>query len=101
MPAATVTSSRRPVLQQVLRQTFGHDRLRPGQRAVIERVLAGRDVFAVMPTGAGKSLCWQLPVAAGESGMTLVVSPLIALMKDQRGKLDDLGIAAVMLNSAQ
>ena len=102
MPAAPLAPPprRRPDLQRVLQRTFGHARLRPGQRQVIERVLAGRNVFAAMPTGAGKSLCWQLPVAAGESGLTLVVSPLIALMKDQHGKLDDVGISAVSLNSA-
>ena len=87
---------------------FGHPALRPGQAEVITDVLAGRPVIAVMPTGAGKSLCYQLPaiilgdrVLAGErAAVTLVVSPLIALMKDQVDALRARGIAAVALTSA-
>src|SRR4029453_2840103 len=81
---------------------FGHDGLRPGQADVITDVLAGRPVIAVMPTGAGKSLCYQLPaVVLGErGGVTLVVSPLIALMKDQVDALRNRGIAACALTSA-
>jgi ATP-dependent DNA helicase RecQ len=82
-----------------LRETFGLERLRPGQQAVIGRVLAGRSTLAVMPTGAGKSLCYQLP-AVLLPGRTVVVSPLIALMKDQCESLRERGIAAVELNSA-
>ncbi|GAA4338259.1 hypothetical protein GCM10023165_16820 [Variovorax defluvii] len=85
-------------MQQTLRQRFGLDRLRPGQQEVIDRVLAGRSTLAVMPTGAGKSLCYQLPALLLQ-GRTLVVSPLIALMKDQCGKLRELGVNAVQLNS--
>jgi ATP-dependent DNA helicase RecQ len=81
-----------------LRRTFGLDRLRPGQREVIEAVLQGRDTLAIMPTGAGKSLCYQLPALHLE-GMTIVVSPLIALMKDQVDKLRELGLDAVEINS--
>ncbi|MGN6391925.1 MAG: RecQ family ATP-dependent DNA helicase [Gemmatimonadales bacterium] len=81
-----------------LRHTFGLDRLRPGQREVIEAVLEGRDTLAIMPTGAGKSLCYQLPALHLE-GMTIVVSPLIALMKDQADKLRELGLEAVEINS--
>jgi ATP-dependent DNA helicase RecQ len=84
---------------QTLKQTFGIERLRPGQRAVIDRVLAGRNTLAIMPTGAGKSLCYQLP-AQLLPGRTLVVSPLIALMKDQVEAMRERGIAAVQLNSA-
>ncbi len=84
---------------QVLRDTFGMTRLRPGQRAVIERVLAGQPTLAIMPTGAGKSLCYQLP-ALLLPGRTVVVSPLIALMKDQIESMREHGIAAVQLNSA-
>lgn len=91
-------STRQRALRQALHDTFGLARLRPGQQEVIDAVLAGRHVFAVMPTGAGKSLCYQLPALLGE-GLTLVVSPLIALMKDQCDKLHGLGIEAVALNS--
>lgn len=86
-------------VRAVLRDTFGLARLRPGQAAVIDRVLAGQSTLAVMPTGAGKSLCYQLP-ALLLPGRTLVVSPLIALMKDQCESLRALGVAAVQLNSA-
>ena len=81
---------------------FGHDSLRPGQADVIADVFAGRPVIAVMPTGAGKSLCYQLPaIVLGErGGVTLVVSPLIALMKDQVDALRARGVAAVALTSA-
>jgi ATP-dependent DNA helicase RecQ len=72
---------------------------RPGQREVIEAVLAGHDCLCIMPTGGGKSLCYQLPAVARE-GVTLVVSPLIALMKDQVDALHDLGIAATFINSS-
>ena len=85
-------------LQRTLRTVFGLQALRPGQRQVIERVLGGRSTLAVMPTGAGKSLCYQLPALLLE-GCTVVVSPLIALMKDQCEKLQSLGIAAVQFNS--
>ena len=84
---------------QVLKDTFGIERLRPGQRSVIEQVLAGRSTLAIMPTGAGKSLCYQVP-ALLLPGRTVVVSPLIALMKDQVESMRELGIPAVQLNSA-
>jgi ATP-dependent DNA helicase RecQ len=86
-------------LRTALRDTFGLKRLRPGQQGVIDRVLAGRPTLAIMPTGAGKSLCYQLP-AVLLPGRTIVVSPLIALMKDQCESLRELGVAAVQLNSA-
>jgi ATP-dependent DNA helicase RecQ len=86
-------------LRRSLRRTFGLDRLRPGQREVIEAVLEGRDTLAIMPTGAGKSLCYQLP-ALHLDGMTVIVSPLIALMKDQVDKLRELGLEAVAVNSS-
>ncbi|MGE5185527.1 MAG: RecQ family ATP-dependent DNA helicase, partial [Acidobacteriota bacterium] len=81
---------------------FGHTSLRPGQADVIADIFAGRPVIAVMPTGAGKSLCYQLPaIVLGErGGVTLVVSPLIALMKDQVDALRARGISAVALTSA-
>ncbi|MGD8320056.1 MAG: ATP-dependent DNA helicase RecQ [Gemmatimonadota bacterium] len=82
----------------VLRDVFGFDAFRPGQREVIDAVLAGRDCIAVMPTGAGKSLTYQLPARILE-GTVLVVSPLISLMKDQVDALRALGFRAVEINS--
>ena len=83
---------------RVLHEVFGHERLRPGQRRVIDRVVAGESTLAVMPTGAGKSLCYQVPAVLAP-GQTVVVSPLIALMKDQCEKLEANGVRAVQLNS--
>ncbi|RYY84151.1 MAG: DEAD/DEAH box helicase, partial [Comamonadaceae bacterium] len=87
--AAPAAAARR--VRTVLRETFGLTRLRPGQSSVIERVLAGQPTLAVMPTGAGKSLCYQLPALLLE-GRTVVVSPLIALMKDQCESMRALGV---------
>ncbi len=83
----------------VLHSTFGYDDFRPGQAEIVAALLAGENVLAVMPTGAGKSLCYQLPALACES-LTVVVSPLIALMRDQVAALRLNGIAAGALNSA-
>jgi ATP-dependent DNA helicase RecQ len=83
---------------EALQSTFGYRDFREGQREIIDAVLAGRDVFAVMPTGSGKSMCYQLPAIAG-GGLTLVVSPLLALMRDQVKDLQRLGVAAATLNS--
>src|SRR5919107_569550 len=88
-----------PELQRSLRTTFGLEQLRPGQAEVIRGVLQGRDTLAVMPTGAGKSLCYQLPALHLE-GTTIVVSPLISLMKDQVDKLQDRGLEALQVNSS-
>jgi ATP-dependent DNA helicase RecQ len=88
-----------PQLRQQLQEIFGLDDFRPAQRGVIEDVLAGKDVLCVMPTGAGKSLCYQLP-AAIQGGLTLVVSPLISLMEDQVQQLRDEGINCALLNSS-
>ncbi|MDB6001023.1 MAG: recQ, partial [Rhizobacter sp.] len=98
MPASPFGSWRQR-LRHVLGSTFHLKRLREGQAEVIERVMQGRHTLAIMPTGAGKSLCYQLP-AMLLPGRTLVVSPLIALMKDQCDKLRALGVAAVQLNSS-
>jgi ATP-dependent DNA helicase RecQ len=87
-------------IHSTLEQVFGLDDFRPGQEEVVRSILAGRNTLAIMPTGAGKSLCYQLP-AVMLPGMTVIVSPLIALMKDQCDKLVDLGLPASQLNSAQ
>jgi ATP-dependent DNA helicase RecQ len=81
-----------------LRAIFGFSAFRPGQKDIIDALLAGRDVLAVMPTGAGKSLCYQLP-ALLRDGITLVVSPLIALMRNQVAQLQSYGVAAASLSS--
>ncbi|WP_082485964.1 MULTISPECIES: RecQ family ATP-dependent DNA helicase [unclassified Acidovorax] len=86
-------------IQKTLKKVFGLKRLRPGQWDVVQRVLQGASTLAVMPTGAGKSLCYQLP-AVLLPGITVVVSPLVALMKDQCDTLRGLGVAAVQVNSA-
>ena len=83
----------------ILRDVFGFSAFRPGQDEIVQAIVAGENVFAVMPTGGGKSLCYQLP-ALMRPGVTIVVSPLIALMRDQVAALDALGIAASTLNSA-
>jgi ATP-dependent DNA helicase RecQ len=88
-----------PDLESALKATFGYGTFRPGQRTIIEAVLSGRDVVGIMPTGAGKSLTYQLP-ARLLGGVTLVVSPLIALMKDQVDALTEAGLRATFLNSS-
>ena len=86
-------------MRRTLRETFGLDKLRHGQAEVIRAVLEGNNTLAIMPTGAGKSLCYQLP-SLHLPGTTVVVSPLISLMKDQVDKLEEAGIEAAQLNSA-
>src|ERR1700722_8699641 len=85
-------------LTAALKRCFGFDRFRPGQEAIVRDVLLRRDVLALMPTGGGKSLCFQLP-ALLQPGVTLVVSPLIALMQDQVRQLQNNGIPAAFINS--
>ena len=85
--------------QELLKTHFGYDTFREGQEAVIDALLAGKDVLAVMPTGAGKSICYQVP-ALMMKGITLVISPLISLMKDQVRSLNQVGISAAYLNSS-
>ncbi|HEY9873998.1 MAG TPA: ATP-dependent DNA helicase RecQ, partial [Candidatus Obscuribacterales bacterium] len=88
-----------PSLEAALKHYFGYDSFRPGQRQIVEEALQKRDLLIVMPTGGGKSLCFQLP-ALLKRGLTVVVSPLIALMQDQVEALRDNGIGATFLNSS-
>ena len=85
--------------RRLLARIFGFDGFRPGQEEIVAAMLAGREVLAIMPTGGGKSLCYQLPALVAD-GLTLVVSPLIALMRDQVRALDEAGVAAGALTSA-
>jgi ATP-dependent DNA helicase RecQ len=86
-------------LEEALKHFFGYDTFRPGQRQIVEEALQNRDLLIIMPTGGGKSLCFQLP-ALLKPGLTVVVSPLIALMQDQVDALQDNGIGATFLNSS-
>ena len=87
---------------QILSEVFGYDQFRGPQQAIVEHMVAGRDALVLMPTGGGKSLCYQIPAIARQQagqGVTIVVSPLIALMHDQVGALHEAGVAAAYLNS--
>ncbi len=88
-----------PRILGILKEVFGYESLRPGQDQVIDAVMAGEDVLAVMPTGAGKSMCYQLPALA-RAGLAIIVSPLIALMRDQVSALRAVGVEAGSLNSS-
>ncbi|MEM6252842.1 MAG: DNA helicase RecQ [Cyanobacteria bacterium P01_D01_bin.156] len=97
--ATASTMASFPSLESALKHFFGYDEFRHYQRTIIEQALKGQDVLVIMPTGGGKSLCYQLP-ALLRLGITIVVSPLIALMQDQVRSLEDNGIAATFLNSS-
>ena len=84
--------------KETLKKYFGYDSFREGQEEVINKILKGRDVLAIMPTGAGKSLCYEIP-ALMMDGITIIISPLISLMQDQVTALKDLGITATYINS--
>jgi len=84
---------------EVLNRVFGYDQFRPLQQQIIENVLERKDTLAIMPTGGGKSLCYQIPALIFD-GLTVVISPLISLMTDQIGQLRELGVSSVVLNSS-
>ncbi|MFZ6731642.1 RecQ family ATP-dependent DNA helicase [Undibacterium sp. Ji42W] len=94
-----VIAQRKKQVNSLLHEVFGIAKFRNGQQSVINSVLEGRDTLAIMPTGSGKSLCYQIPAAVFD-GVTIVVSPLISLMKDQLEKLTELGVHASQLNSS-
>src|SRR5437588_3146466 len=93
------TSSRLDAIERALKEQFGHDTFRPGQRHIIEHILVGRDAFVLMPTGGGKSLTYQLP-AILLPGLTIVISPLIAFMHDQVDRLRAYGKCATFLKTS-
>ena len=97
-PSANATGACRTILREV----FGYEQFRGPQQAIIEHVVAGGDALVLMPTGGGKSLCYQIPAIARQQaghGITVVISPLIALMHDQVGALHEAGVSAAFLNS--
>src|ERR1700692_1734489 len=83
-----------------LRRFWGYETFRPGQEAVVRSIAAGRDACVVMPTGGGKSLCYQLPAVLDGGRTAVVISPLIALMQDQGAQLEQMGIASAFVNSS-
>lgn len=89
-----------PSALEALNRYFGYDSFRPGQPGIVSAILAGRDVLGVMPTGAGKSICYQIP-AAILPGVAIVISPLISLMRDQVDALNDVGLPAAFINTTQ
>nr|WP_309679019.1 DNA helicase RecQ [Polaromonas sp.] len=102
LPTSTPTPTPTPL--DILGQVFGYDSFRGPQQAIVEHVVAGGDALVLMPTGGGKSLCYQIPAIARQNaghGVTIVISPLIALMHDQVGALTEAGVAAAFLNSTQ
>ena len=84
--------------QNILKKYFGYENFRPGQEELIDHILSKEDVLGIMPTGAGKSICYQVPAMILD-GITIVISPLISLMKDQVDSLNEIGIPATFINS--
>src|ERR1700730_10372794 len=97
LPGPTVARSR---FLDALKRYWGYDAFRPRQEEIVRALASGRDVCVVMPTGGGKSLCYQLPAVLRENRTAVVISPLIALLQDQVAQLRQMGIPAVFLNSA-
>src|SRR5580700_5029386 len=89
-----------PEILSALQRYWGYDSFRPLQERIVTSLLSGRDACVVMPTGGGKSLCYQLPAAMLPEKTVIVVSPLIALMQDQMAQLTQMGISAAVLNSS-
>src|ERR1051326_5650454 len=89
-----------PDFHEPLRRHWGYDAFRPGQEEIVRNIRAGRDTCVVMPTGGGKSLCYQLPAIMDSSRTAVVISPLIALMQDQIAQLEQMGITAAFVNSS-
>src|SRR5215475_9693534 len=88
-------------IKEALKKYWGYAAFRPKQEAIVRDILAGRDVCVIMPTGGGKSLCYQLPAALETDKTAIVISPLVALMQDQVVQLEHMGISAAVLNSSQ
>ena len=86
-------------VSEILNTVFGYDHFRGAQEEIVEHIISGNDALVLMPTGAGKSLCYQIPALALD-GLTIVISPLIALMQDQVSALKELGIKAAFINSS-
>jgi ATP-dependent DNA helicase RecQ len=99
-PAMNIPRENNSQFSNALRKYWGYDSFRPGQEAIVKSIASGRDACVVMPTGGGKSLCYQLPALLDAQRTAVVVSPLIALMQDQVAQLEQMGIPAVFLNSA-
>ncbi|MFB0912307.1 MAG: DEAD/DEAH box helicase, partial [Glaciecola sp.] len=100
MAAENVETLHDQQCSKILKDTFGYDEFRPGQMEVIGKILNGQDALILLPTGGGKSLCYQVPALALD-GITIVVSPLISLMQDQVQQLTAQGVKAAYLNSSQ
>src|SRR5271169_5769326 len=96
----TLAVNPEPDLLTPLRRYWGYDAFRPLQERIVRSLLSGRDSCVVMPTGGGKSLCYQLPAAMSPDKTVIVISPLIALMEDQVAQLGQMGIPAALLNSS-
>jgi len=88
-----------PNIKEILKRYYGYDEFREGQENIINSIIDGKDILGIMPTGAGKSICYQIP-AIYFSGTTIVISPLISLMKDQVDALNDIGVKATYINSS-